>query len=80
MRLINRGSKQSPLARRACDAALAEHHSRYGEYGRHKHRTNYTVVVDGIKFTVEVVNRTTSYVATAMIGARKLRNLPAQAH
>ncbi|ELN3065830.1 DUF4060 family protein, partial [Salmonella enterica] len=26
-----------------------------------------------------VVNRATSYVATAMIGARKLRNLPAQA-
>ncbi|EHW0839083.1 DUF4060 family protein, partial [Salmonella enterica] len=27
----------------------------------------------------EVVNRPTSYVATAMIGVRKLRNLPAQA-
>ncbi|ECG8678453.1 DUF4060 family protein, partial [Salmonella enterica] len=26
----------------------------------------------------EVVNRATSYVATAMIGVRKLRNLPAQ--
>ncbi|EDD8833273.1 DUF4060 family protein, partial [Salmonella enterica subsp. enterica serovar Mikawasima] len=26
------------------------------------------------------VNRTTSYVATAMIGVRKLRNLPAQAN
>ncbi|EDD5571927.1 DUF4060 family protein, partial [Salmonella enterica] len=27
----------------------------------------------------EVVNRATSYVATAMIGVRKLRSLPAQA-
>jgi hypothetical protein len=80
MRLINRGSKQSPLARRACDAALATHHAKFGEYGRQKHRTNYTVVVDGIKVTVEVVNRPSSYVATAMIGVRKLRNLPAQAH
>ncbi|MCV5232522.1 DUF4060 family protein, partial [Escherichia coli] len=43
-------------------------------------RTNYTVVVDGIKVTVEVVNRATSYVATAMIGVRRLRNLPVQTH
>ncbi|EDW1079133.1 DUF4060 family protein, partial [Salmonella enterica subsp. enterica] len=28
----------------------------------------------------EVVNRATTYVATAMIGVRKLRNLPAQAN
>lgn len=75
MRLINR-SKQSPLGRRACDAALAAHHEKFGDYGR---LTNYTVVVDGIKVPVEVVNRATSYVATAMIGVRKLRNLPAQA-
>ncbi|EGI5344216.1 DUF4060 family protein [Salmonella enterica subsp. enterica serovar Sandiego] len=39
-----------------------------------------TVVVDGVKVPVEVVNRATSYVATAMIGVRKLRNLPAQAN
>ncbi|ECK6865060.1 DUF4060 family protein [Salmonella enterica] len=49
-------------------------------YGRQKHVTNYTVVVDGVKVPVEVVNRATSYVATAMIGVRKLRNLPAQAN
>ena len=71
MKLINR-SKQSPIGRRACDVALAAHHA--------KHQTNYTVEVDGMKVTVEVVNRATSYVATAMIGVRKLRNLPAQAH
>ena len=79
MKLINR-SKQSPIGRRACDAALAENHAKYGDYGRQKHQTNYTVEVDGMKVTVEVVNRATSYVATAMIGVRKLRNLPAQAH
>ncbi|MDR0806104.1 MAG: DUF4060 family protein [Enterobacteriaceae bacterium] len=80
MKLINRGSKQSPLARRACESALAAHHEKFGDYGRQKHRTNYTVVVDGIKVTVEVVNRATSYVATAMIGVRRLRNLPVQTH
>ncbi|MCD9249061.1 DUF4060 family protein [Escherichia coli] len=79
MKLINR-SKQSPIGRRACDAALASHHEKFGDYGRQKHRTNYTVVVDGIKVTVEVVNRAISYVATAMIGVRRLRNLPVQTH
>lgn len=79
MKLINR-SKQSPLGRRACDAALAAHHEKFGDYGRQKHVTNYTVVVDGVKVPVEVVNRATSYVATAMIGVRKLRNMPAQAN
>ncbi|EEC5485784.1 DUF4060 family protein [Salmonella enterica] len=73
MRLINR-SKQSPLGRRACDVALAAHHEKFGDYGRQKHVTNY----NGVKVPVEVVNRATSYVATAMIGVRKLRNLPAQ--
>ncbi|WOU46891.1 DUF4060 family protein [Citrobacter portucalensis] len=79
MKLINR-SKQSPIGRRACDVALAAYHAKYGDYGRQKRQTNYTVEVDGMKVTVEVVNRATSYVATAMIGVRKLRNLPAQAH
>lgn len=77
MRLINR-SKQSPLARQACDAALAKHVETYGEFARKKTKTTYTVVVDGIKVTVEVVNRRASYVATAMNGARRLRNLPGQ--
>ena len=51
MRLINR-SKQSPLARQACDAALAKHVETYGEFARQKTKTTYTVVVDGIKVTV----------------------------
>lgn len=79
MRLINR-SKQSPIGRRACDAALAAHQEAFGEYGRQKARTNYTVDVDGLKVTVEVVNRSASYVATAMTGFRKLRNLPGQVY
>lgn len=78
MRLINR-SKQSPVGRLACDAALAKHVELYGEFGRQKTKTTYTVVVDGIKVTVEVVNRRVSYVATAMNGARRLRHLPSQA-
>lgn len=77
MQLINR-SKQSPLARRACEAALAKHVEIYGEFGKQKTKTTYTVAVDGIKVTVEVVNRQASYVATAMNGARRLRNLPGQ--
>ncbi len=46
MRLINRGSKQSPLARKACEIALATHQQRYGEYGRSKMKETYTVRVE----------------------------------
>ncbi|HHT0257296.1 TPA: DUF4060 family protein [Raoultella planticola] len=73
MRLINR-SKQSPLGRQACDAALAKHVELYGEYGRQKTKRTYTVIVEGSN-----VNRKCSYVATAMNCARRLRNLPRQA-
>lgn len=75
MRLINRSRKSSPLARRACDAELAQHVKRFGEYGRQYKTTSYTVLVGGVKVTVEVVNCQHSYVATAMIGARRLRGL-----
>lgn len=78
MRLINRGSKQSPLARQACDIALAKHAERYGDYGRSKMKETYTVRVEGVKVWVEVVNRQKSYVATAMTGMRRLRALPGQ--
>ncbi|HCO6890869.1 TPA: DUF4060 family protein [Escherichia coli] len=77
MRLINR-STQPPLARQACAIALATHHERYGEYGPSKMKETYTVRVEGVKVWVEVVNRKTSYVATAMIGMRRLRSLPGQ--
>ncbi|EIA6526896.1 MAG: DUF4060 family protein [Citrobacter portucalensis] len=78
MRLINRGNQQSPLARQACDIALATHAERYGDYGRSKMKETYTVRVEGVKVWVEVVNRKTSYVATAMTGMRRLRALPGQ--
>lgn len=78
MKLINRGSKQSPLARQACAIALETHHQRYGDYGRSKMTEMYTIRVKGVKVTVEVVNRKASYVATAMTGMRRLRALPGQ--
>ena len=78
MKLINHGSQQSPLARRACDLALAAHAERYGEYGRSKMKETYTVRIEGVKVWVEIVNRKASYVATAMTGMRRLRSLPGQ--
>lgn len=48
MRLINR-STQSPLARKACDIALAAHQERYGNYGRSRMKETYTVRVEGVK-------------------------------
>ena len=80
MRLINRGSKQSPLARQACEIALAAYQQRYGDYGRSKMKETYTVKVEGVKVWVEVVNCKASYVATAMTGMRRLRSLPGQAN
>ncbi|KQJ07404.1 DUF4060 family protein [Escherichia coli] len=78
MKLINR-STQSPLARKACELALAAHAERYGDYGRSKMRETYTVRVEGVKVWVEVVNRKASYVATAMTGMRRLRSLSGHA-
>ncbi|BBQ83398.1 bacteriophage protein [Klebsiella sp. WP3-W18-ESBL-02] len=78
MKLINRGCKQSPLAYQACAIALATHQERYGDYGRSKMKETYTVRVEGVKVWVEVVNRSRSYVATAMTGMRRLRALPGQ--
>lgn len=78
MRLINRGNKQSPIARQACEIALIAHHARYGDYGRSKMKETYTIQVESVKVWVEVVNRSRSYVATAMTGMRRLRALPSQ--
>ncbi|WP_312670793.1 DUF4060 family protein [Pseudescherichia sp.] len=75
MRLINRSKKDSPLARRACDAALARHVERFGDYASRATSSKYTVQVDGAKITVEIENRSASYVATAITGARRLRAL-----
>lgn len=75
MRLINRSRKESPLARRACDAALAKHVERFGDYASRATSSKYIVQVDGAKITVEIENRSASYVATAITGARRLRRL-----
>lgn len=75
MRLINR-SKRDPIYGKACTAALQEHYKKYGERARQYHQSLYTVLVNGKKVTVEIVNRRRSYVATAMNGARHLRRLP----
>lgn len=40
MRLINR-SKQSPLGRQACDAALAKHVELYGAYATENEKNLY---------------------------------------
>lgn len=71
MKLINRGNKQSPIARQACAIALETHYERYRDYGRSKMTEMYTIRVEG-------VNRKASYVATAMTGMRRLRALPGQ--
>lgn len=68
MRLINR-SKGDSIGGPACAAALKCHLDKYGEHGRSDKQTFYTVKIQGIKITVEVVNRPRSYVATVMTGA-----------
>ena len=75
MRLINRGSKQSPVARQACAAALNAHYAKFGDYGRVGNITDYTLQVGGSKVRVEVANRKESYVATAMTGMRRLNTV-----
>lgn len=75
MRLINR-SKGDCIGGPACAAALKCHFEKYGEHGRRYTQTIYTVRVGEQKVTVEVVNRSRSYLATAMTRARHLRRLP----
>lgn len=74
MRHIIRGDP-TPLERKAAETALAEHQSRYGDYGRTKVAENYRVQVNGLIVTVEIINRKTSYVATPMTGARRLSKI-----
>lgn len=75
MRLINR-NKHDPVFGKACAAALKAHAEKFGEHGRQCSQAMYTVLIEGNKVTVEVINRRRSYVATAMTGARHLRRLP----
>lgn len=75
MRLINR-SVSDPDGGPACTEALREHVERFGNHGRRYTLMMYTVMVNNKKITVEVITRQRSYVATAMIGVRRLRRLP----
>lgn len=52
MRLINRSRKDSPLARRACDAALTRHVERFSDYASRASSSEYMVLVDGMKMKV----------------------------
>lgn len=61
--------------RQACSAALKAHVEHYGDHSPESVRTVYSVVVDGKKLSVEVVNRAKSYVATCMNKARRLRSV-----
>ncbi|WP_390884081.1 DUF4060 family protein [Kosakonia radicincitans] len=54
---------------------MASHVAKFGPYGCHDKTTTYTVMVEGVKITVEVVNRPASYVATALTGRRRIRSL-----
>lgn len=75
MRLINRSGKNTDEAT-ACNEALRQHVSRFGDYARQYTQTMYTVLVGKKKITVEVITRRKSYVARAMNGARRLYRLP----
>jgi hypothetical protein len=74
MRLINRAEPKT-IAWDACEAALTEHKRRFGEYARQKTKTTYRIKLRDKKITVEVVTRSASYVATAMVCARSLRSI-----
>lgn len=61
--------------RKACSAALGAHCDKYGDHSPESVRTVYSVAVDGKKYSVEVVNRAKSYVATCMNKPRRLRSV-----
>lgn len=63
------------IGAQGCDAALARHVERFGDYASRATSSEYMVQVDGMKVKVEIENLSTSYVATAITGARRLRHL-----
>ncbi len=77
MRHIIRG-KPAPAARQACKAALLAHQQKFGDYGPQRHLVNYRIEIDCQRYSVEVVNRQNSYVATALTGHRHLGALPTE--
>ena len=71
MRHIIKGNPER-TERAAMKAALNLHQAKYGDYAPSKESENYTVLVDGIKIVVEIMNRKKSYVATSMMRPRDL--------
>ncbi|MDN5450188.1 MAG: DUF4060 family protein [Enterobacterales bacterium] len=71
MRHIIKGNP-TQIERSAMEAALKHHQAKYGDYAPSKESENYTVLVDGMKIVVEIMNRKKSYVATSMMLPRDL--------
>lgn len=74
MRHIIRG-ELTPLERKAAKTALQHHQQRYGNYARRKNSETYRVRVANKTYSVEVINRNASYVATVMNHHRSLQKL-----
>ncbi|GAB2931237.1 DUF4060 family protein [Hafnia psychrotolerans] len=74
MRHIIRG--QPTLAEQcAADAALTAHQQKYGDYARSKNCETYQVSVADRTYSIEVMNRKASYVATVMNHHRSLSKI-----
>ena len=71
MRHIIKGDP-TPIELSAMEAALNHHQTKYGDYAPSKESENYTVLVNGMKIVVEIMNRKKSYVATSMMRPRDL--------
>ncbi|KFK93579.1 MULTISPECIES: DUF4060 family protein [unclassified Serratia (in: enterobacteria)] len=71
MRHIIRGAP-SPLERKAAEAALKTHQSRYGNYARSKVTETYHIDVGGVVIAIEIANNKSSYVATSRMRPRSL--------
>lgn len=71
MRHIIKGHPER-TERAAMKAALNLHQAKYGDYGPTKKGVTYTIKVGEEKFSIEIINREKSYVATSMMRPRDL--------
>ena len=71
MRHIIKGNPERTV-RAAMKAALKQHQAKYGDYGPTKKGVTYTIKVGEEKFSIEIINREKSYVATSMMRPRDL--------
>ena len=71
MRHIIKGHPER-TERAAMKAALDIHQSKDGDYGPTKKGVTYTIKVGEEKFSIEIINREKSYVATSMMRPREL--------